>query len=322
MAKTISIAVAARINEISVFKHGSPAKYNSSAGRAARQQIETDIKSYTSKEDVKEIADQDARAELMVKEFIKWAKVNGYKEPIVDCWWTAKPGDLTRATGKTVDSSKNPTDILFQFKSGPVGSDKFLGLSAKSTGKAKEIGFKNPGIGTLEKILKIELSPVLDEYVDRIVKKHRFSTTSSKRKTEIRASSKKIQDSVDEMGSLAMNALRDGLLKKYKKITDQKFLKQHILDDWLNFKSSETSKIYPPYIKVTGMGTAGRYTVSITDPNDNAKIDHIKTQKITFEKVGNESIGVKAGTHQIMKIRFKFESQKLASSMKLSGEPW
>jgi hypothetical protein len=322
MAKTISIAVAARINEISVFRYGSPSKYSSSGGLAARRQLESDIEPFTSKEDTNEIADQDGRARLMVEEFIKWAKDNGYKGSVVDCWWTAKPGDLTRVTGKTVDSSKNPTDVLFKFTSGPAGSDGFLGLSAKSTGKAKEIGFKNPGVGTLEKLLGIELSPILDEYVARIVKLHKFSTTSSKRKTEIRSSSKKVQDSVDEMGSLAMKDLRDFLLKKYKGIKDQDFLKKHILDDWMNFKSDDETKIYPPYIKVTGQGTKGRYTVSITDPNSNSKLDYIKKNKITFEAVGNESIGVKAGTHQLMKIRFKFESQKLASSMKLSGDPW
>ena len=41
-----------------------------------------------------------------------------------------------------------------------------------------------------------------------------------------------------------------------------------------------------------------------------------------FEKVGNESIGVKAGNKKILKMRFKYESEKLASSMKMSGDPW
>jgi len=43
---------------------------------------------------------------------------------------------------------------------------------------------------------------------------------------------------------------------------------------------------------------------------------------IKLEKVGNESIGVSAGGKKIMKMRFKFESEKMASSVKLSGDPW
>ena len=45
-------------------------------------------------------------------------------------------------------------------------------------------------------------------------------------------------------------------------------------------------------------------------------------QKISFEPVGNESIGVKAGTKKILKMRFKYESEKVASSLKMSGDPW
>jgi hypothetical protein len=58
------------------------------------------------------------------------------------------------------------------------------------------------------------------------------------------------------------------------------------------------------------------------DPTENEKLSALQKYKITLEKVGNESIGVKAGAKKIMKIRFKFESEKMASSMKLSGDPW
>ena len=40
------------------------------------------------------------------------------------------------------------------------------------------------------------------------------------------------------------------------------------------------------------------------------------------EEVGNDSVGVKAGSKKILKMRFKFESEKLASSLKMSGDPW
>jgi hypothetical protein len=58
------------------------------------------------------------------------------------------------------------------------------------------------------------------------------------------------------------------------------------------------------------------------DPTDNEKLKALSSYEIKLEKVGNESIGVSAGTKKIMKIRFKFESEKMASSVKLSGDPW
>jgi hypothetical protein len=78
----------------------------------------------------------------------------------------------------------------------------------------------------------------------------------------------------------------------------------------------------PPYIKVTGQGNKEPYRAVAMDPTKNEKLDALAKYKITLEKVGNESIGVKAGDKKIMKIRFKFESEKMASSVKLSGDPW
>ena len=46
------------------------------------------------------------------------------------------------------------------------------------------------------------------------------------------------------------------------------------------------------------------------------------TERITFDAVGNDSVGVKAGSKKILKMRCKFESEKLASSLKMSGDPW
>jgi hypothetical protein len=78
----------------------------------------------------------------------------------------------------------------------------------------------------------------------------------------------------------------------------------------------------PPYIKVTGQGNKPPYKASVMDPVKNEKLEALGKYPIMLEKVGNESIGVKAGDKKIMKIRFKFESEKMASSVKLSGDPW
>ena len=80
--------------------------------------------------------------------------------------------------------------------------------------------------------------------------------------------------------------------------------------------------LIPPYIKITGQGNKAPYSATVMDPIDNPKLAALGKYSIKLEKVGNESIGVSAGSKHIMKIRFKFESEKMASSLKLSGDPW
>ena len=78
----------------------------------------------------------------------------------------------------------------------------------------------------------------------------------------------------------------------------------------------------PRYVKVTGRGTRAPYTAVVDDPLNNDKLRKLASDAITFEAVGNDSVGVKAGAKKIMKMRFKYESQKLASTVKMSGDPW
>ena len=83
-----------------------------------------------------------------------------------------------------------------------------------------------------------------------------------------------------------------------------------------------SAELYPPYVKVTGKGKGVPYTADVEDPLNNPKLKAILSEKISFEEVGNDSIGVKAGAKKVLKMRFKYESEKLASSLKMSGDPW
>ena len=97
----------------------------------------------------------------------------------------------------------------------------------------------------------------------------------------------------------------------------QPALRKYILSDWM-----DAEVLIPPYIKITGQGNKAPYSATVMDPIDNPKLAALGKYSIKLEKVGNESIGVSAGSKHIMKIRFKFESEKMASSLKLSGDPW
>lgn len=257
---------------------------------------------------------QDGRAKVMALETIKWSQSNGYKPPIKKVWWTARPGVLSGAVGREVDSRKNPTDILMLFARGPA--DGFLGISAKSTKTKGDIAFKNPGLGTIENALHINLHQYPEAAVDHAVKKFKLSPVTQIRKGEIRANPT-VQKATIEMGTRVLNQLRDAFLARLNKMNNDELL-HYLMDYWMD----SSGEIYPPYIKVTGMGNKPPYTAKVSDPLKNDKLHFLVSQTIKIDRVGNDSVGVIAGGHKIMKMRFKYESEKLASSVKASGDPY
>jgi hypothetical protein len=260
-----------------------------------------------------EVEDAQGKAVAMAAEFIKWAKANGYKAPVKQVWWTARPNSMTSAFGEPVDQKKNPTDILVKFSDGP--SKGFLGLSAKATQGSGDIGFKNPGIGTVDRSLNISLADEYKNQLDQTIKKFRLPVGATERKLYIRANPK-VKIETEAIGVQILAAMRDELFVRINRM-NQKELMKYLLSDWM-----DAEILRPPYIKVTGQGNKPPYKATVMDPVKNEKLEALGKYPITLEKVGNESIGVKAGEKKIMKIRFKFESEKMASSVKLSGDPW
>jgi hypothetical protein len=254
-------------------------------------------------------------AKIMASEFLTWAKTKGYKIPIVGVHWTARPGIMTKLVGVEVDQSKNTSDTLVKFKSGP--SDGWLGLSAKSTKGRGEIGFKNPGIGTIDRLLKINIGDEYKNQLKQAIALYNLPATDSARKTFLRApKNKDIKKSTENLGVRMLSAMRDELYNKLTTLS-AKELFEHITENWMN-----ANVMYPPYVKITGKGEKPPYTATVIDPTENEKLTALASLNISLEKVGNESIGIMADGKKIMKMRFKFESEKLASSVKMSGESW
>jgi len=274
---------------------------------ASESQYERKLKLLTPEQGEQQIS----RAIVMVDEFLKWAKSNGYSG-VEDVYWTARPGfSFKSVVGVDVDQRKNPTDVLVKFRKGG-----FLGLSAKSTSGKGDIGFKNPGVGTVDSDLGLKLNDINKKAQDKIVKTFKLPTSASARKTAIR-SNKALQQQTDSMGTQVLSECRNLLLKKLNTL-DQVKRRNYIIKSWID----ASQELYPPYVKVTGRGTKTPYSASVEDPLNNPKLKAILDDKIVFEQVGNDSVGVKAGSKKILKMRFKFESEKLASSLKMSGDPW
>lgn len=260
-----------------------------------------------------EVSDAIGKSKVMAEEFIKWAREHGYKIPIVGVWWTARPGSMADAFGEPVDQKKNPTDILVKFNAGPAKG--FLGLSAKATQGKGDIGFKNPGVGTVDRNLGLKLGEEYKNQLAQTIKKLDLPPSDSLRKPYLR-SNPGLKKQTEEIGIKVLAAMRDVMLARLMKMK-QPELKKYLLSDWM-----DAEVIAPPYIKVTGQGNKPPYKAMVMDPINNPKLDALGKYDIKLEIVGNESIGVSAGEKKIMKIRFKFESEKMASSVKLSGDPW
>ena len=138
--------------------------------------------------------------------------------------------------------------------------------------------------------------------------------STSARKIAIRKNAK-IKATTEAIGQHVLTDLRDALFKVLIKLPNNK-LKEYIINSWMDAEA-----VQPPYIKVTGNGKKAPYTAKVMDPLDNEKLKHLNKGKIKLEKNGISAILVIADGHKIMKMRAKWESQPLASSMKFSGDP-
>ncbi len=256
--------------------------------------------------------DQEGRAEAMSDSVLAWADKNGFDGTVARVWWTARKGSLQSAVGERKVSKGNPTDILVQFTDG-----SFLGVSAKSTKTKGEIGFKNPGVGAIGKALGIDLGAVVATIANMELQALGIDKmTAGERKAYIRANPKTQRQTV-QTGTVILNMLRDFLFNHMNTMSDED-IREHLVQYWLN-----ASGIYPYYIKATGQGSADKgFGAKLVDPIKNEQYKTLMAEDITLTPIGNDSIGVMAGGKRIMKMRFKYESEKMASSLKMSGDPW
>lgn len=254
-------------------------------------------------------ADQKERAKLMAQSSLEWANQNDFSGKVKRVWWTARPNALSQAVGISVDSRKNPTDVLLQFT-----DNKFLGLSAKSTGGSGDIGFKNPGLGTLAKVLNTDFKSLVAKVEQKAIAELRLPATKTERKIFIR-SNPEIQGKTIAVGQSILELLRNALYKKYLSMS-QEDLRKHVIGEWM-----DADKVYPPYIKVTGHGKNSKYSATVHNPLQNEKLEALTRGNLEVVLAGSSAVGIKASGKKILKMRLKYESEKLASAIKLSGEP-
>lgn len=280
---------------------------NSFPDKITSDQFEKRSKSVSSQE--KEW--QMGRAEAMYSKFLEFLKNRQLGSP-VSAYWTARPGfRFESIVGFSVNQRLNPTDVLIKLNTG-----KFYGISAKST-KSGGAGLKNPGVGTIDRYLGTNLASIDVKYSNMIVEKYGLPTGKDARKQFLNNNPGVKKNVYDNYSSKALRELRDTYLATINNMNQQQII-DFLVTEWLN-EDPEILKL--PYVKITGSGTKV-YTASLYDPITNSKSRHLVKGPIKFSAVGNDAVGVTADNTRILKMRFKYASTQLASSLKMSGDPW
>lgn len=261
---------------------------------------------------------QMGRAQAMAHAVKGFLKQKFGQVMIAQIFWTARPNTMQKAIAETVipghlnvDHPKNPTDILIKLKSG-----EFIGVSAKSSANKSDIAFKNPSMGTIERALKVSWKPLVESRIAKVVKQYKLPESNEARATFVRKRSG-LQAVTSAVGDEILETLRDQYFHKLNTLT-QKNLRAFLLTEWY----SSSGSLYPPYVKVTGIGTSVPFVAKIENPLQNPKLTALQSQKLTLERVGKVAVGVKAGGMRLLTMRWKWNGEKMCSPIKLSGEPW
>jgi len=271
-----------------------------------------------------EISDQQGRAVAQYNRFVQFLSNKNMGTP-EESWWTARAGfSFNSVLGFSVDQTRNPTDVLVKTSKGI-----FYGISAKST-KAGKTGFKNPGMGTIEKALMVGGRKPFTEIVTRylnLVKNGPLNNitpsiadTDTARDTYFKNNKSWYESTIIPAYAYpCYEELRDYL---YNHLVNNMDPWEHQVFLGYDFLSEDEETMKLPYVKITGSGKNGNYTTKFFDPIAESKMQKIIAYGATFEKkntTAQNSIQVKANNEDLFQIRWKFGGRAFASSMKLEG---
>ena len=241
-----------------------------------------------------------------------------------DIVWTAqlRGEGLAAATGIPGLSDKNnQSDIIVKGRDAS-GNPVQYGVSlkvatSKSTKYPNDIPFFNGGLG--KEAARFGADGVVDDFkkeTQAALKELGITSTgAAKIKKEIREN-EETKKKADEAGRKIMANIRDKMVKSLEgKDVDQM---RELFSTMTGAPTGDGQKL--PTLKLTGYANGPR-TTKIEDSLNGTVPMAIRTaEDFQFEPVGDTSFRVMADGVPVMKVRFKWESQALGSSMKISGE--
>ena len=241
-----------------------------------------------------------------------------------DIIWTAqlRGEGLAAATGIPGLSDKNnQSDIIVKGKDAngnPVQYGVSLKVAtSKSTKYPNDIPFFNGGLG--KEAARFGADGVVDDFkkeTQAALKDLGITATGAANiKKEIRGN-EETKKKADEAGRKIMANIRDKMVKSLEgKDVDQM---RDLFSTMTGAPTGDGQKLQT--LKLTGYANGPR-TTKIEDSLNGTVPMAIRTaEDFQFEPVGDTSFRVMADGVPVMKVRFKWESQALGSSMKISGE--
>jgi hypothetical protein len=214
-----------------------------------------------------------------------------------------------------LDPRVNPSDLMVEFQKGARGKfERWLGISAKSAQRTDgKIGFKNPGLGTLDGELGLDLTKYLKKREEEFAEQYGLSNVGTQREAQIKRNQRLFKRAVN-VGDELLSELRDKIIYKLSRMNHDQ-AHQHLLSVWLNAED-----LFPPYLKVTGSGIKPPFQVKVENPLENDNFSKLNTGNIKFLKAGAQSITVTANGARLFNMRLKFKGTKMASTVKLSAD--
>ena len=141
------------------------------------------------------------------------------------------------------------------------------------------------------------------------------ATGAANIKKEIRGS-EETKKKADEAGRKIMANIRDKMVKSLEG-KDTEAMRE-LFSTMTGAPTGDGQKL--PTLKLTGYANGKRATKIEDSLNGTVPMAIRTAEEFEFEPVGDTSFRVVADGVPVMKVRFKWESQALGSSMKISGE--
>jgi hypothetical protein len=297
--------------------------------------------------DPKEYEDQKQRAKMMAGESISHYKRKGIdltKAKSVHI--SSGKGAIKRITGIDVKSEDHPPDVMLKVPHKKLGTI-FPGVSAKSNketteGKGTE-RISNRGLQeTSEGFGRKWHTEAYNKLTDFAEKKGIGHLPLSSEKGEggrkewlRKPENKKHLADAEIEGGKVLSGVRDSYMNELKNLAsdpnnkeNQEKIRKHLLEH--HFRAGEKNKDERiPYIIASGYGTkkTGYGAHSHDSDEGSPHVDLLKrAHHFTFEPAGENGFGVYAHKdendklgHHLLNVSAKFNSQKMASSIKLVG---
>lgn len=204
-------------------------------------------------------------------------------------------------------SPDHPADVLLRW----TGNNGWFGISCKSTDRAGgTVGLKNPGLVPVCRALGTTVDDLVAPTIADAIRRWSLPATQDARKAAIRTNPG-VAAWTRTQGRVLLTEIRGRLLDAALRLSSP-HLGTFVRTTCLN----AAPEIDPAYLIVTGYGTVrGAYGAHVSNPLQTYP------EPWSVSPYGTDALLFRAGAVTVCKLRVKWESEPLASTLKCSVDP-